>query len=205
MLLIDNDAFILLAGAGALRSALGVLGFSVDDCRRLLALEYMLRRPSQSLRRYPAEVLSRALEECSRVRPLDDVPSGAFRGVFEKVTDVDAGEALLFSLAAERTCYFLASNDKRAMRSVASDDRLHTLRDAVAGRIICMELVLSRLLDSEGAESVARWFGGPNAVDKRYSAILSAATSGRPQDCKTGVESFLRALNKDLGTGFLMT
>jgi hypothetical protein len=117
--------------------------------------------------------MSRALEECSRVRPLDDVPSGTFRGVLEKVTDVDAGEALLLSLAAERTCYYLASNDKRAMRSVASDNRLHKLRDAVAGKIICMELVLSRLLDSEGAESVARWFGGLNAVDKRYSAVLS--------------------------------
>jgi hypothetical protein len=63
-LLIDNDAFVLLAGAGLLEDAIARAGFLVKESRRLASLEFMLRKPAKAFQKYPAEVISRALEAC---------------------------------------------------------------------------------------------------------------------------------------------
>lgn len=204
-LLIDNDAFILLAGADSLRAAVDVLGFSLDEARRLRTLEFMLRKPSIALRNHPANLLDRALEECAHVRELDDAPLGSLGRPFESIPEVDSGEALLLAVTAAQSFHYLASNDKRAMRAVAQDPRLKSVRDAVSGRVICMEAVLSRLIQVEGPELIAQRFRGARAMDKRIAAFLSPVATGRPQDCLTGVNSFLAGLQKELGEGFLWT
>jgi hypothetical protein len=202
-LLIDNDAFVLLAGAGMLREAVERLGFSVSEARRLRSLEFMLRKRATAFQKYPAEVLSRALEECGRVPQLEAVPNPDIQRLFESFVGIDDGEARLYAVTAEHSLYYLASNDKTAMRVVATNDRLKSLREMVAGRVICMEAVTRKLIQTKGPESVAQRFGGIAAADKRLAAILSPATTGRPQDCLAAVESFLNGLRNELGADFL--
>src|SRR5438105_1937853 len=94
-LLIDNDAFMLLAGASVLRQAVESLGFGYEEIRRLPALLPMLRKPARAFQKYPAEVLSRALEECDRVAALEEAPSLETQSQFAPgIQGVDAGEAL---------------------------------------------------------------------------------------------------------------
>lgn len=203
-LLLDNDAFILLAGAGVMRETVELLGFQFDEARRLKALEFMLRKPSVSLRSYPADVLQRALEDCERVAPLEDVMSVENAALFAQTTaNVDGGEALLYGVAAEHKLYLLASNDKRAMRGVASDSVLKPIRDAVAGRVICMEAITKKMILSYGPEAAAEKLKTMGQLDKRISVILSSASSGSPESCIEAVQSFLNALNKELGEDFL--
>ena len=203
-LLLDNDAFILLAGAGILRETIELLGFAFEDARRLTELPFMLRKPSVSLRSYPADVLQRALEDCERVAAIEDVPTDETIFTFaESDADVQDGEALLFGVAAEHGLYFLASNDKRAMRGVASDSSLKPIRDAVRGRVVCLEAVIKRFILTYGPEAAAQKLSTLAKLDKRSRSILSPAESGRPQDCLEGVNSWLNGLHKDMGQGFL--
>ncbi len=205
-LLVDNDAFVLLAGAGLFHEAIDALGFAYAEARRLPALVHMLRKRARAFQKYPPEVLSRALEECDQVRELVEVPSSETQGLFAPgIQEVDAGEALLLGVAAEHSLFYLASNDKRAMRAVATDARLKRLRSMVAGRVICMEAVTRKLIQAEGLEAVAQRFGGVTASDKRLAAILSPASTGRPQDCLAAAESFLSGLRRELGDDFLFS
>ncbi|MEI9960075.1 MAG: hypothetical protein WDM76_02770 [Limisphaerales bacterium] len=50
-LLIDNDAFVLLSGAGLLEDAISEAGFSMEDSRRLASLEFMLRKPAKAFQK----------------------------------------------------------------------------------------------------------------------------------------------------------
>lgn len=202
-LLIDNDAFILLSGAGYLQRGVEVLGFSFEEARRLPALEFMLRKPARSLLNHPAEIRNRALEQCGRVPSLNERPADAVLAQFTGVPEMDDGEAVLYGLAAEQSLHYLASNDKRAMIAVATEARLKAIRATVAGRVICVEAVTRLLIISEGAEAVAERFGGLNCSDKRLATILSPATTGRPEDCLAGVDSNLDSLHRQLGGDFL--
>lgn len=203
-LLIDNDAFILLAGASLLKQAIAQLGFELDQARRLPALLPMLRKPARAFQKYPREVLSRALEECDLVAEIDEAPSVTTRELFASgIQGVDDGEAVLLGLTAEHSFYYLASNDKTAMRAVAKEARLMGIRKAVAGRVICMESVTLKLIQTQGPEAVAQRFGAVGASDKRLASILSPASSGRPQDCLVAAESFIASLRRELGNDFL--
>lgn len=204
LLLLDNDAFILLAGAGVLRETVEMLGFAFNDARRLPTLIHMLRKPSRSLQGYPKDVLQRALEDCDRVPALEDVPTTETVGVFaESAADVQDGEALLLGVAAEHSLYLLASNDKRAMRGVATDAALKSIRDAVAGRIICMEAIVKKTIMTHGPVVAAEKLKMLGKLDKRIGIILSPASSGRAEDCIEAAQSFLNGLNAELGEGFL--
>ena len=203
-LLIDNDAFILLAGAGYLQTGIEALGFTLEDSRRLAPLEFMLRKPAKCLLRYSPEARNRALEQCDRVLGLKEGPSSTILAQFAEVSDMDDGEAVLYGLAAEQPCCYLASNDKRAMLAVATDARLATVRAAVAGKVICVETVTQLLIAADGAGVVADRFGGEKCTDKRLASILSPATNGRPEDCLAGLDSFIEGLRRRLGTDFLL-
>lgn len=202
-LLIDNDAFVLLAGANLLEEAVTEAGFTMAEARRLRSLEFMLRKNARAFQKYPAEVISRALESCARVEPLEEVPSVTTQAAFEAITGVDEGEAVLYGVLAEHEFHFLASNDKTAMRAVAGNTKLAAIRGKVAGRIICMEWLVKKLLNSQGATLTAQRFAQLVAQDKRLFSILSPAISGRPDDCLVAANSFLSGLHRDLGADFL--
>lgn len=203
LLLIDSDAFILLAGAGLLLRSIELLGFEPQDSRRLQALEPMLRKPARSLRRYPAEVVSRALEACKTIPALELLPDAGTQALFEGRIGVDAGEALLFGVVARHSLCLMASNDKTAMRTVATDPGLQELRSRVAGRVVCLESLTRLLLERDDPEAVARAFGGRFASDKRLAAILSMGMDGQPEECLAAVDSFLAGLRRELGADFL--
>ena len=200
LLLIDNDIFILLAGAGQLEACLELLGFTPDRCRRLPALEPMLRKPAKALAKYPAALRTRALEACARIPALEAVGDpGAFAGV----SGIDDGEAVLLGTLVESDFHFLASNDKRALTALAKDPALAGVRIRVCGRIYCLELVLQKRMAGEDPVQLAQAFAPVLEIDKRLMTILSPAQTGRPEDCLMALESFLGALIVDWGADFL--
>ena len=167
-LLIDNDAFVLLAGASVLEETIREAGFAIAEARRLRSLEFMLRKRARAFQKYPAEVVNRALEACARIAPVELAPDAATLEVFAGIAGVDEGEAVLFGLMAEHQLHFLASNDKTAMRAVAANPKLKEIRKQIAGRVYCMELLVEKLLVSIGAG--------------RGSATLCSAVADRKTD-----------------------
>lgn len=122
-LLIDSDAFVLLAGAGVLEQAIELLGFDPAHALRLSPLPAMLGR-GRAFKRYPADLLQRAQIACARIVALESRPDPVLFEQLVSVPDIDEGEALLYATVAEKENWVLLSGDKRAMKALAGEQSL---------------------------------------------------------------------------------
>ena len=109
----------------------------------------------------------------------------------------------MLALTASHEDYYFGTNDKAALRAVAREAGLAELRERVAGRIICLEIVAKRLIERMGAEELATRLAPVLRFDSRLFVIFSPAGSGRPEDCPIAIESFISDLRRELGGDFL--
>ena len=205
LLLVDSDIFIILSAAGVFERTAEVLAFDLADVRRLPALERQLRRGTEFRRKYPSEVRDAALSSALRVPALTERPRDT--GILDQlrpVSDIDEGEAVLYALMCERPSYLLASGDKRAMRALAARAEVRNVRDALAGRIICLEAAVRALVRRDGVAQVADAFTPLRSVNQTLSVVFSQGSATTERDCLTALDSYLRDLKNDLGDDFLL-
>jgi hypothetical protein len=200
-LLIDNDAFILLAGANLLELAVEQLGFELADAYRLPALPYICRSKRQ-LRELPL-VVDRVIAMCEHVPPIVEEPDTAFVQQLIDTPEIDPGEVILYALLVQRPSYLLSSNDKRAMRRIATSKPLQQVRDSVAGRVICMETVFTKLIDAHGVTAIGTAVIPVISIDKALRAIFTPNNILRPGECRAGLDSYYHALVREIGLDFL--
>ena len=187
-LLVDTDAFCKLGMAGLLLDAALVLGADLDECGRLPALPYMLRRGS--LRRlFGAEVCERLISLADPM-PVVPAPSAALLDKFTAIEVIDPGEAQIFAAAAE-FALTVVSGDNRALRAIKDVDGMP---EALSGRISVLEAVLLALCDRLGPEEVRRRVARLAVLDKMVEVCFSR---GSP-DPREGLLSYFRSLAADL-------
>ena len=205
LLLVDSDLFILLSAAGVLGEFAASLGLALADVRRLDALPHQLRRGKRFAEKYPQDVRSSVLRDCDRTQAVTDRPENDdFLQALADTPGIDVGEALLLATAAERPVYLLASGDKRALRLVGARPELRAIRDALAGRILCLETALNALARRIGLPAVARAFTPVRALNITLRVVFAAGESTQPDHFKEAVDSYLLDLEEDVGAGFLM-
>ncbi len=203
-LLLDNDIFLLLSGAGLLEEAIAALGFAISDARRLDALAHMLRKRTRAFSKYSEEILTRAEDDCTRVAAIDEEPDTTLMELFAAHgAQVHGGEAVLLALTAAHDTYLLGTNDKTALRAVSSEPGLSAIRERVAGRIVCMESVMQRLMERLGTEELARRIAPVLRFEPRLFTIFSPAQTGHPEECLIAIKSFLASLRREMGEDFL--
>ncbi|NLG44747.1 MAG: hypothetical protein GX547_16010 [Phycisphaerae bacterium] len=202
-LLIDNDAFLRLSGAGVLERAVQQLGFAREQVLRLPSLPYMIQKSKSLQKRYAPALLARASANCPLIHPITNQPDAELMARLSNNPQVDGGEVLLYGLLVEHPLYLLASNDKRAMRALASDPRLIDIRDAVAGRVICLERIIRQFLGIHGQDATARFFQPVLDCDIMLQVVLSPATVAVPGRCALALDAYLADLKRSVGEGFL--
>ena len=206
LLLMDSDIFVLLAGAGLLDRAITALGFSVEKVRRLAALPHQLRKGRSFRQRFPGPIRSLALAECQRVAAIENRPDDddALARLIA-IDDIDEGEALLLALTAESDVCYLASGDKRALVALATRDAVQKIRQAVAGRIISLEIVLEALVEAEGAANVGPALASIRAANTTINVLFGHQTDFDQQDRLRAIASYRDDLIRQVGEDFLYT
>jgi hypothetical protein len=202
ILLLDNDIALHVAGAAMLDRVTKLLGVGIADVRRLESLPYMLRRSRRLPTVYSAETLRRTAAFCHRVRPLDDTPAESVMMLLGRVPDVQRGEATLYGVLAERPSYLLASGDKRAMVALSTTASLESVRQAVAGRVICLETILRGLVTHHGAGEIGPAFVGTSR-HQTLSVIFSETNVRNQQRCLATIDAYLAYLRRQVGNDFL--
>lgn len=147
-LLLDSDAFCKLAVGGVLRDAVRLVGADLQDCGRLPALPYMLRKGR--FRKWFGPGTCDALAPVAEEMPMIPQPSDVWLDRLTPVQAIDPGEAQLCALAAE-TNVAIISGDKRALRALKE---INGYPKALAGRIMVLEAVLLALCDRLGPDVV---------------------------------------------------
>lgn len=202
-LLIDSDAFLLLAGADSLDRAVQLIGCLPQETFRLYPLPHMIGRSAKLRQRYSAETRDRARLATDRFQGIGKRPSDKLLQRLIGVQDIDEGEALLYGILAEEEDYLLASGDKRAMIALCAEPSLKDIREAVAGRVVCLESILRRMALEDGVQAMSVKFAGVVTSHRTLQILLS------PGNCETigvflqGVDSYITDLKGHLDSGFL--
>ncbi len=148
-LLIDTDAFCILATGQLLDDAVSLFGADLSGCARLPALSHMLRRGR--LRKKYGDHISDQLIPIADSIPVIDQPEAQWLDRLTPVQNIDPGEAQLFSLAAEKRLAVI-TGDKRALRALKD---VPGFADALAGRIVVLEAMLIALCARLGTTVVS--------------------------------------------------
>jgi len=205
LMLVDSDIFIILAAAGVLETAASLLEFEPEDIRRLPALENQLTRGRAFRKNYPRQIRQAALRACSCIRPIEQRPSDPRTlDQLAAVSDIDLGEALLYALAAERPAYILASGDKRAMRALARDTRLKNIRDALAGRLLCLEAAVAMLVRRGDITALAKAFAPLCSVNAVLRVAFSRGAATTTKQCLQALRTYLEELESEVGSDLLL-
>ena len=147
-LLVDTDAYCKLGVAGLLTDAIMVLGVPVEECGRLAALPYMLRRGG--LRRIFGDAASDALAHLAEGMPLAIQPSDGWLDPLTAVPLIDPGEAQLLAASAERGLLVL-TGDKRGLHGVKD---IPGYAAALDGHVVVLEAILAELCVQLGVDAI---------------------------------------------------
>lgn len=187
-LLFDTDAFCKLGIASLLQNVAQIFGAQLQECGRLYALPFMLRKGRlRSLFGGPA---CDALIPVANALPVMPDPSVAWLEKLTAIEAIDPGEAQIFAVAAERGHPFL-SGDKRALIALKNIGDFITVLD---GRVVILEAILLALCDRLGQEEMRLRVAPLAAVDRMVEVCFS---SGNP-DPSTALMSYYRALEMEL-------
>lgn len=187
-LLVDTDVFCKLGIANLLEEAARIFGASLQECGRLPALPFMLRRGG--LRKLFGEPACDALIPIATSMPEVQKPDDTW---LEKLTGIEAigpGEILIFARAGECGLPFW-SGDKRALRALKG---VAEFIPALAGHVVVLEAILLALCDRLGHEQVRRRIAPLVALDH----VVEICFSRENTDPSHALLSYYRALGLEL-------
>lgn len=187
-LLFDTDAFCKLGIADLLKDAAQIFGATLQECGRLHALPFMLRKGS--LPRLYGEPACNSLLSVANAIPVMQQPSDTWIEKLAGLEAIDPGEVQVFSLAAELGKPFL-SGDKRALTALKE---VNDFVPALEGRVVTLEAVLLALCTSMGHDQVRRRVSSIKGFD-RMIAICFSGDNPSPSDA---LGSYFRELQANL-------
>lgn len=187
-LLVDSDAFCKLGITNLLSDATGILNAGLDECGRLAALPYMLRR-GKLIKVYGEKACADLVPIAKRMPVIPTAPP-EWLDKLAPIPDIDPGEAQLFASAAQ-SALIVVTGDKRALRALKDVSEFVT---AMEGRIAALESVLLALCDRMGHDEVRRRIGSLVTADK---TLMVCFGSGNP-DPTHALESYCRNLTDEV-------
>lgn len=199
LLLLDSDLFVLLAGAGLLPGLIDQAGFDLESARRMQPLPHMLRGKGM-VRKYPEAVRQRALAWCSEIAALEQAPPAHWLDQLSAVQAVDPGEALLFALVAGQEESLVATGDKRACSAIARAENLEELQGRLAGKVLCLETILTLLLDRLGYSRLVPALLRVRETNRTLRILLSEGDRTPEETFRGGLGSYLEDLRVQAGS-----
>lgn len=195
LLLVDTDMLVLLTASGTLPEVVSLLGYAMEQVRRLPAAPHQVRKSSKFRETYGEPLLRGILDDVAAVREIDAPGDHELLERFGNA--IDPGEAQLFTIATNEPCALLVTGDKRALRSVSNRHEMLPLQQ-LAGRVICLEAVLLLLVRQRGAAAVRAAFS-PVIGHRTLSVVLSQNTVRADDTCIAALRSYFDKLFAETG------
>ena len=206
-LLIDNDAFIILAGTDLLQDAFRALGYEASAVLRLDALPHMLQKSRAIKAHYPAEVIANARRACDSVPSLKERegdPALLDRLLTAGQDDIHGGEAVFLAVAIENPTFSLLTGDRRAISAFGSNADLKDLHAVMSGRIICLEMMLRLLVNNLGVAKVATQLAPLIPIHKSLGIFFSAGHLADHTQCVQALNVYFDDLAALVGAALLL-
>jgi len=189
-LLVDSDVFAKFGIAGLLEPLLELLGAKPAECGRLPALPHMLRRGG-----LPALYGKDACERLAAFADRIDVipaPSTSWLARLAGVSQIDPGEAQLFSSAAEYGLV-VVSGDKRSVIAMA---QVEGFPAALASKVVSMEAALLALCERLGPEQVRSAVSPLVAIQDKKEKTVGVCFSAGNLEPVAALQSYFEDLKQ---------
>jgi hypothetical protein len=174
------------AGVGVLGAAKYVVSSKIRRATLAKSAAHALSRLEDLLQ--SAEVLEPTVEEQRYAAELE-------ASAQQSRLQFDTGESQLCAIVMARAIPWLVSGDKRAIRAL---EQLLAGRDdasRLANRVVCLEQLLLRLVETEAGDAVRSAVCAEPAIDKALSACFSChSTEVNPGSWSEGLSSYIRHL-----------
>ena len=187
-LLVDTDVFCKLGIASLREDAARIFGASLQECGRLPALPFMLRKGK--LRKLFGDLACDALIPVADSMLEVPQPSVTWLEKLTAIEAIDPGEVLIFARAGE-SGLLLWTGDKRALRALKA---IEGFTPALAGHVVVLEAIMLALCDRFGHEEMRQRIAPLAVVDRMIEVCFS---SGNP-DPSTALMSYYRTLEIEL-------
>lgn len=135
------------------------------------------------------------------VEPTDselDLAAALEHSAQDRGLSLDGGESLLLAVAVTRSVGRFLTGDKRAIRSTEELLELHARLATISGRVVCLEQLVKRLVESGAFLVVRAAICEAPTVDRTLSLCFSCTNDLAIED--TAIEG-LRSHINDLRTG----
>lgn len=195
-LLVDNDVLIKLTHWGLLTSLPTIFGLQWSDAATLESIKLRARRADAKLFR-SADIAQALCEQLVHAAELP-APRPEDLSLLQDVVDLDAGEVELIAACLATPGAIFVTGDKRALRALARPELAH-IAEQLAGRILCLEQVLTRMADATGAQPVIDGIVPHRDLDTAIRCIVGV--NGCSEDnLREGLTSYAANLRKETGT-----
>lgn len=203
--LADNDIILKLAYCDLLVEAVEALGTSLSEVFVLNSAIHKLlspKRPGKG-RVKPGEPEYERLQTFfAAVKVIDATPDPAEQQAFNDVIGIDPGEAILFSATGAYSDCLLATSDKRSLFALcgATSDVCKNVCGRLAGRVICFEQVILRIVDQRGFPAILVKVVPARQCDTALRAIFGSGLSATEVGVRSGLASYIDDLRRQTGT-----
>lgn len=199
---IDNDVIIKMACYDLLDLAMNAVGedskFSTLGAAKFVAMSRISKSPEIRDRERARNALDRFLQVADELEPTANEISLATEIeelAIAEGAELDVGESQLCAIVATRSFTLLITGDKRAIRGAGRLLTRSSLIAALAGKILCLEQLVLKILDSSRADHVRLKVCSEPAVDKSLAICFGCSRLDRDvTELTEGLDSYIRSV-----------
>lgn len=198
----DNDIILKLAICGLFDEALDVLGAKPVEVYVLPTARFKLG-VAKNTEKTKAR-LGEAVFEClraflDRVQVINAVLPPEEQQLFDDILGIDAGEAVLFSATALFPDFLLATGDKNSLRALSANAACQSVCQRLAGKVICFEQIVVRIMDRFGFPVVRDKVVPVRACDTALRAVFGSGLDATEENVRAGLDSYISDLRRQTG------
>lgn len=194
MMYIDVDALSKLAHWNILPLLPSLLAISWKQMATMSSLRYRVQsaiaKPDGKL--FHSIQAAKTAAVCIGNMASCGVPDPNIIAAFSDIPQIDAGEAVLFSLLIQDPSARLLTGDKRAVKALAR----HSLAQAFEGRIICLEQVIAMAMKVKGHAWILENICPQREIDKAVAVVLGSRCDAAEIQIVDGLSSYISELTR---------
>jgi hypothetical protein len=193
---LDNDVILKLTTYRMLDQALDCLEIDRSDIRVLASARFVFTSKKLQ-KKYSEEMLLSAIEFVKSCTTISAQDNDEYR-LLEKQAknDIDPGEATLIAATFHESASLLATGDKRCLKALFSIESLELIHKKLQGRVICLEQIICKLIETQGFDWVLERVLPNLDCDKALKSAFGSGSNSQSGTVLETLNSYIQDLQK---------
>ena len=189
----DNDVILKLVACNLFWESVGVLGLTSDDLRVRATTKYYFRKKPK---RYPLAIREKAIAVVEQCRLIDEILINEELQNLQ-IEGIDQGEGILIASTQTESSFYLATGDKRCLCAVATAPGLVEVRQRLEGRVVCLEQLILKLVETQEFEDILTKVLPAREYDTVLRAVFGSGERATRNDVLLALNGYIENLRSE--------